>query len=59
MVNYYAFKFQDTDPAGTFDYIWYKGPELTATSCELFGTSQLENDNTVYPSDHIGILTKF
>ena len=47
---------RDTDPAGTFDYIWIKAKGLEVNKCHLFGQEGDPNDATVYPSDHIGVL---
>jgi len=49
----------DTDPPGTFDYIWYKGEELKPTDISIFGNKCKENDDTIYPSDHYGLLSEF
>lgn len=44
----------DTDPAGTFDYIWIRGNQIEVKECILFGSDKISEG--VYPSDHLGIL---
>ncbi|CAD8099702.1 unnamed protein product [Paramecium sonneborni] len=46
--------FMDTDPAGTFDYIWIRGNNIQVQECLLFGSDKIAEG--VYPSDHLGIL---
>lgn len=46
----------DTDPPGTFDYIWITGQNLNVTESSLFGKDKVEEN--VYPSDHYGIISK-
>lgn len=48
--------FMDTDPPGTFDYIWITGQNLNVTESSLFGKDKVEEN--VYPSDHYGIISK-
>jgi endonuclease/exonuclease/phosphatase family metal-dependent hydrolase len=51
----------DTDPPITCDYIFLKSRHTDSTlaiqSCHLFGNDPSPDDPTVYPSDHIGILS--
>lgn len=51
--------YMDTDPDGTFDYIWYKGDHLTPRSSTTFGEKKLEDHVDIYASDHLGIVTDF
>eukprot|EP01016_Furgasonia_blochmanni_P050620 TRINITY_DN7849_c0_g1_i3.p2 TRINITY_DN7849_c0_g1~~TRINITY_DN7849_c0_g1_i3.p2 ORF type:complete len:124 (-),score=40.63 TRINITY_DN7849_c0_g1_i3:129-500(-) len=51
--------FMDTDPEGTFDYIWYKGKDIEPVTTKIFGDQCLPGDNTIYPSDHCGIVCEF
>jgi len=51
--------FMDTDPEGTFDYVWYRGEDLKPTKIELFGDKPKVDDPTIYPSDHIGLAAEF
>eukprot|EP01017_Pseudomicrothorax_dubius_P008738 TRINITY_DN1288_c0_g1_i1.p1 TRINITY_DN1288_c0_g1~~TRINITY_DN1288_c0_g1_i1.p1 ORF type:complete len:270 (-),score=43.27 TRINITY_DN1288_c0_g1_i1:114-923(-) len=46
--------FIDTDPPGTFDYLFIKGP-ITAKSVTIFGNKCKSDDPTIYPSDHYGL----
>eukprot|EP00743_Colponemidia_sp_Colp-15_P003244 GILK01003504.1.p1 GENE.GILK01003504.1~~GILK01003504.1.p1 ORF type:complete len:263 (+),score=25.95 GILK01003504.1:157-945(+) len=48
----------DTDPAGTFDYIWFKGDGAVAISALVVGDQPLPTDSTIYPSDHLGIVAE-
>jgi len=41
------------------DYIWYKGSRLVCSSCSLAADAPLNNDPTLYPSDHYGIVAEF
>jgi endonuclease/exonuclease/phosphatase family metal-dependent hydrolase len=51
----------DTDPPITCDYIFLKKRATNCTlaiqSCRLFGNEPSSDDPTVYPSDHIGLLS--
>jgi hypothetical protein len=49
----------DTDPPGTFDYIWFRGPNLTPVTANTFGEKQKEGVEGVYPSDHLGVVGEF
>ncbi|KAL4474669.1 hypothetical protein ABPG72_002262 [Tetrahymena utriculariae] len=49
----------DTDPEGCFDYIWFKGNQITPENIHIFGNKHLETDKTIYPSDHMGLSGKF
>ena len=51
-------EFMDTDPAGTFDYIFIRGA-VTPTSATLTGTQCLPSDSTICPSDHMGLVCDF
>lgn len=46
----------DTDPPGTFDYVWVRGPHLSVKDASLFGDQPKIDDDTIYPSDHMGVL---
>ena len=51
-------EFRDTDPPGTFDYIWIRGT-VTPTSATLTGNQCHPNDSTIYPSDHFGLFCDY
>jgi endonuclease/exonuclease/phosphatase family metal-dependent hydrolase len=51
----------DTDPEITCDYIFFKKLSrkvltVIVSECNLFGNKASHDDDTLYPSDHIGIL---
>ena len=51
----------DKDPEITCDYIFYKvlNPKIAAVTiseCKLFGNEASAGDETLFPSDHIGVL---
>jgi endonuclease/exonuclease/phosphatase family metal-dependent hydrolase len=46
----------DGDP-GCLDYIWLRGP-LRATACRLVFDRPAADDPTLYPSDHLGLVTR-
>ena len=46
---------KDLDPAATLDYIYIKGCARPVAS-RLFGDRPAEHDETLYPSDHLGIV---
>lgn len=48
----------DTDPAGCFDYLWYAG-SIEPKKAWIFGDKAKEGDNTIYPSDHMGVCVEF
>ena len=48
-------KFMDTDPQGTFDYVFIKGKGVNVTSAERLGGDIHPADNTIYGSDHFAI----
>ena len=50
----------DTDPKITCDYIFYKSfskDKIAVVDVRLFGNVALEMDSSIYPSDHIGIVS--
>ena len=49
----------DTDPEGTFDYIWFKGDLLNPINIKIKGDKPKSDDNTIYPSDHYGLIAEF
>lgn len=51
----------DTDPAGTFDFIFYKGnlKGVRVISCERMGASTEDHDSTIYGSDHFSLVAEF
>ena len=51
--------FMDTDPSGTFDYIWYYGKNLKVINSLVFGQIEHTNIKGIYPSDHMGIMSYF
>jgi endonuclease/exonuclease/phosphatase family metal-dependent hydrolase len=51
--------FMDTDPDGTFDYIFYKGDNVKPLAIEIFGDKAKHDDETIYPSDHYGLVANF
>jgi endonuclease/exonuclease/phosphatase family metal-dependent hydrolase len=48
-------EFMDTDPPGTFDYIFIKGKGCTIKSAEVLGRKCSEKDSTIFGSDHLAI----
>lgn len=48
-------EFMDTDPPGTFDYIFLKGNGFTIKHAEVLGRKCDERDSTIYGSDHVAI----
>ena len=48
----------DTDPEGTFDYIWVRGDTVELLTAGIIGNLSKEDDPTIYPSDHYGILAR-
>ena len=52
-------EFMDTDPPGTFDYIFYKGRGINPVLSEIRGDQPSENDKTIYGSDHMAVVTEF
>jgi len=51
--------FMDTDPDGTFDYIFYKGENVKPLTIKIFGDQAKLDDETIYPSDHYGLVADF
>ena len=49
----------DTDPEGTFDYIFYKGPGASVITSQMLGGRHEANDPTIYGSDHFSLVTEF
>lgn len=49
----------DTDPAGTLDFIWFKGDRIEVISSERKGEKPDPNDATIYGSDHFALVTEF
>jgi endonuclease/exonuclease/phosphatase family metal-dependent hydrolase len=49
----------DADPDGTFDYIWYKGEHVRAVDVKIIGNLPKPGDDTIYPSDHYGLVADF
>ncbi len=48
--------FMDTDPPGTFDYIYHtRRGGCRPVAAALFGHTTAVGDSTMYPSDHLGI----
>ncbi|CDW74273.1 UNKNOWN [Stylonychia lemnae] len=52
-------EFMDTDPPGTFDYIFYKGRGIRPIKSVIKGDQPSENDQTIYGSDHMAVVTEF
>ena len=44
-------EYMDTDPAGTFDFIFVKG-NCSITTCEVSGGNSPADDDTISGSDH-------
>lgn len=45
-----------------FDYVFYKGDDLTATGADFFADSQVsrqDSSGTIWPSDHFGVFVTF
>jgi len=51
--------FMDTDPDGTFDYIWFQGDSVKPLNIKIFGDKPKPGDDTIYPSDHYGLIAEF
>jgi endonuclease/exonuclease/phosphatase (EEP) superfamily protein YafD len=49
----------DTDGEGTFDYIWYKGPNFAPVNAVVAGKNASPTDNTIYGSDHMAVYADF
>lgn len=49
----------DIDPAGTFDYIWFRGDKLKVIGSKTFGEKPLLGVEGIFASDHLGITTDF
>lgn len=45
----------DTDPEGTFDYVFIKGTGVNVTKAERLGGDVHPKDSTIYGSDHFAI----
>jgi endonuclease/exonuclease/phosphatase family metal-dependent hydrolase len=45
----------DTDPPGTFDYIFLKGKSFSIKACEVLANKHLPEDSTIYGSDHFAV----
>lgn len=46
----------DTDPPGTFDYIFVKGTGFKINSCEVLADNHHPDDHTIYGSDHLAMV---
>lgn len=51
-------EFMDTDPPGTFDYIFVKGSGFEIKSCDVLAKQCLQSDPTIYGSDHMAIAAQ-
>jgi hypothetical protein len=49
----------DTDPAETFDFIWFKGSGVTVHSSQRMGGRHAPDDATIYGSDHFSLVSEF
>ena len=47
--------YMDTDPPGTFDYIFIKG-RCNILDARVAGHEPAKNDHTIYGSDHMAIV---
>jgi len=50
--------YEDKDE-GVYDYIWYKGENVRALAVKLVGDKPKPDDNTLYASDHLGLVAEF
>lgn len=46
----------DTDPPGTFDYVFVKGKGCSIKRAEVLGRKCDVRDSTIYGSDHLAIV---
>ena len=49
-------EFMDTDPPGTFDYVFVKGKGCSIKQAEVLGSKCDVKDSTIYGSDHLAIV---
>jgi len=49
----------DTDPGGTLDFIFYKGPNVKVNSITRMGGRCDPKDPTIYGSDHFALVADF
>lgn len=52
-------EFMDTDPEGTFDYIFAKGHGFEIKDAKLMSDLPHDTDKTIFGSDHMAIVADF